>query len=98
MDLFLMIKDGKIEWQTHTKTPLLYLHKISCHDPKVFKGIPKGLGYRLRLTNSTNKTFRENVELYSRAMAVSGYDYSKVKKQLLQFEKLDPVELAKKNQ
>ena len=96
LDLFLMIKEGKIEWQTYTKTPPLYLHKISCHDPKVFKGIPKGLGHRLRITNSTNKTFRENVESYSRAMAVTGYDYNKVKKELLQFEKLDPVELAKK--
>ena len=83
LDLFLTIKDGRIEYQTFKKTPPLYLHKISCHDPSVFKSIPRGLGHRLRLTNSTNQTFRENVELYSKAMAVSGYNYHKVKKELM---------------
>ena len=80
LDLFIMIKDRRVEWKTFTKTPPLYLNRISCHDPKVFEGISTGVGYRLRLTNSTNETFRENVELYSRAMATSGYDYQKVKK------------------
>ena len=46
--------------------------------------------------NSTNETFRENVELYSRAMATSGYDYQSVKAEMLKFEKVDPIELAKK--
>ena len=72
LDMFIMIKNGRIEWKTYTKTPPLYLSKISCHDPQIFKGIPKGVGYRLRLTNSTKETFRENVELYSRSMALSG--------------------------
>ena len=95
LDLFLMIKDGKVEWRTFTKTPPLYLNKISCHDPKVFKSISTGVGYRLRLTNSTNKTFRDNVELYSRAMATSGYDYQNVKAEMMKFEKVDPIVLAK---
>ena len=43
LDLFLMIKDGKIEFKLFTKTPPLYLNKISCHDPKIFKSIPKGV-------------------------------------------------------
>ena len=63
LDLFLMIKNGKIEFKTFTKTPPLYLNRISCHDPKIFKSIPKGVGHRLRLTNSTNQTFRENVNV-----------------------------------
>ena len=63
LDLFLMIKDCKVEWKTFTKTPPLYLNRISCHDPKVFQGISTGVGYRLRLTNSTNETFRENVAI-----------------------------------
>ena len=96
LDLFVMIKDGRIEWKTFTKTPPLYLHKTSCHDPKVHQAIAKGLGHRLRLTNSTNETFKKNVELYSRSMAASGYDYQKVKTELMKFEKIDPVELAKK--
>ena len=58
--------------------------------------IYKGLGHRLRLTNSRNKTLKENVELYSKSMAASGYNYEKVKKELLKFEKIDPVKLAKK--
>ena len=97
MDLFLMIKDGRVEWKTFTKTPPLYLNRISCHDPKVFQSIPKGVGYRIRLTNSNNETFREYVELYSRAMATSGYSYQKVKKELLEFLKFDPIELAKRD-
>ena len=97
LDLFIMIKEGRVEYKTYTKTPPLYLNKISCHDPKVFQSIPTGVGYRLRLTNSTNETFRENVELYSRAMATSGYDYQTVKRELMKFEKIDPIELAKRD-
>ena len=97
MDLFLMIKDGRVEWKTFTKTPPLYLNRLRCHDPKVFQSIPKGVGYRIRLTNSNNETFREYVELYSRAMATSGYSYQKVKKELLEFLKFDPIELAKRD-
>ena len=86
-----------MEYKTFTKTPPLYLNRISCHDPKVFKSIPTGVGYRLRLTNSTDETFRENVELYSRAMATSGYGYQQVKRELLKFEAINPVELAKRD-
>ena len=88
------IKDGNIELRTFTKTPPLYLHRKSCHDPKIFKSIPTGVGHRLRLTNSKNETFRENVELYARSMAHSGYDYQMVKREMLKFENIDPRELA----
>ena len=77
LDLWLMIKDGKIEWKTYTKTPPLYLHRKSCHDPSVFKGITKGVGVRLRMTNSTEEGFSENVELYSRSLAMSGFKHKK---------------------
>ena len=97
LDLFIMLKEGRVEYKTFTKTPPLYLNRISCHDPKVFKSIPTGVGYRLRLTNSSDETFRENVELYSRAMATSGYDYQQVKRELMKFETINPVELAKKD-
>ena len=79
----MQIVDGRIVWKTFTKTPPLYLVKISCHKLKVFQSILKGIGHRLRITNSTDETFKENVELYSRAMAVSGYDYKPVKRELL---------------
>ena len=74
----------------------LYLNRISCHDPKVLQGISTGVGYRLRLTNSSNETFRENVELYSRTMENSGYNYQEVEKEMFKFEKIDPVEFAKR--
>ena len=90
-----MLKDGVIEWKTYTKTPPLYLHRTSCHDPSVFKGIAKGVGTRLRMTNSTQEGFKENVELYSKAMASSGYKYQNVKKDLMKFENIDPHELIK---
>ena len=38
LDLWLMIKNGKIEWRTFTKTPNVNVWKQSCHDPKVFNG------------------------------------------------------------
>ena len=96
LDLFLQIVDGKIEWRTFAKTPPLYLSKISCYDPSVFKSIPKGVGYRVRVTNSKTESFKENVELYSKALAVSEFDYQSVKKELLKFEHVDPKDLIKR--
>ena len=90
-----MIKDRRIQWKTFTKTPPVYLSRISCHDPNVFKGIPKGIGYRIRITNSTNETFLENVDMYSRALAASGYNYQTMKNELKKLENIDPRELIK---
>ena len=90
-----MLVDGRIQWKTFTKTPPVYLHRNSCHDPQVFKGIHRGIGHRLRLTNSTNETFKDNCEIYSRALAVSGYDYTHSKAELMKYENVDPVELIK---
>ena len=95
LDLWIMIKDGEIQWKTYTKTPPLFLQRSSCHDPMVFKGITNGL----RLTNSTKEGFEETVEEYSRALATSGYKYKQVKKYLMKYEKLNVKDLAsaKKN-
>ena len=90
LDLWLMIKNGRIEWKTYTKTPPLYLHRRSCHDPSVFKGITKGVGIRLRMTNSTAEGFTENVELYSRSLAMSGFKYKKVKEDFNKLKNMDP--------
>ena len=96
LDLFLLInQEGYIKWRKITKTPPLYLSRISCHDPSVFKGIPKGVSHMLRMTNSTDKTFIENVELYARAMALSGYNYQNVKKEMMKFRDKDPVNFIK---
>ena len=71
------------------------MSRISCHDPQVFKSISRGIGYRLRITNSENETFKENVEFCSRALATSGYDFQAVKKELNSFTHIDPKELIK---
>ena len=87
--------EGYIEWKTFTKKPPLYLSRISCNDPSVFKGISKGVGHRLRMRNSSDKTFVENVEMYDRAMAMSGYNYQNVKKDMIKFREKDPVNFIK---
>ena len=33
LDLWLMLKEGKIEWKIFTKSPPVYLSPKSCHDP-----------------------------------------------------------------
>ena len=65
-----MLRGGKIEWKTFTKTPPVYLHKQSCHDVKVFDGILKGVALQINETNSTDEGIK--VEEFSRAFANSG--------------------------
>ena len=48
LDLWLMLRDRKIEWKTYSKTPPVYLHRQSCHDQNIFKGIFKGVALRIR--------------------------------------------------
>ena len=62
----------------------------------MFKSIPRGVGVGVRVTNSSAKSFKENVELYSKALATSGFDYQSVKKELLKFEHVDPKDLIKR--
>ena len=52
----------------------------------------------MRVTNSKTESFKENVELYSKALAVSGFDYQSVKKELLKFEHVDPKDLINDHQ
>ena len=47
------------------------------------------------MTNSTGKTFVENVELYARAMAISGYNCQNVKKEMVKFRDKDFVRFIK---
>ena len=43
LDLWVMLKDGKIETKIFTKSEPVYVGPSSCHDPKVFKSIFKGV-------------------------------------------------------
>ena len=95
LDLWLMLKDGKIERKVFTKSPPVYLSPKSCHDPAVFNGIYKGVGHRIRMNSSTDEYFDEAVEKFSRAFAVSGYSYQKSKSELKKFKRRDPIEIIK---
>ena len=58
-----MIKDGKIQTKIFTKSEPVYVGPTSCHDPKVFKSIFKGVGLRLRLNCSNDEDFDSAVDL-----------------------------------
>ena len=45
------------------------------------------------MTNSTEEGFSENVELYSRSLAMSGFKYKKVKEDLNKLKNVDPKEV-----
>ena len=57
LDLWLSLENGKIESKVYTKSPPIYLHPGSCHDPAVFKGLISGVGRRLRLNCSKDADF-----------------------------------------
>ena len=63
LDLWLMLKDGIIEWKPFRKAPPIYVGPDSCHDPaQKGKSIMKGVGRRLRITSSKDEYFEEAVE------------------------------------
>ena len=68
LDLWIMIKDGKIEWRNYGKTPPLYIHRTSCHDPVITRNIHKGVGQRLTMNSSKEEYFDESVEEFSQAL------------------------------
>ena len=90
-----MLKDGKVEWRNYVKTPPLYVHRNSCHDPSILRNIHKGLGKRLRMNSSKDEFFEDSVEEYSRAFTISGYDYQHSKRELQKFREQNPVTLIK---
>ena len=75
LDLGIMIKEGKIETRIFAKSEPIYIGPSSCHDPKVFKSIFTGVGLRIRLNCSQDEDFDIAVEKFSRALAVSGFEY-----------------------
>ena len=94
--MWLIIKNGRIEWKNYKKTPPVYVGPDSCHDPAVKGAIVKGVGHRLRINSSKDEYFEESVEDTARAFKMSGYCYQDTKKELLKFKELDPLNLIKK--
>jgi hypothetical protein len=95
LDLWVMIKDGKIETRRFTKSEPIYIGPKSCHDPKVFKSIFTGVGLRLRLNCSKDADFDSAVEKYSRALAVSGFKFQKAKSELMKSKSIIREEYLK---
>ena len=95
MDLIVKLKDGKIETKIFSKSEPIYLGPTSCHDPKVFKSIFKGVGLRIRLNCSEEDDFDEAVESYSKSLAISGYKYQKARSELIKYKNIDRKEYLK---
>ena len=92
LDLWLMIINGRVESRVFTKSKPIYISPTSCHDPAVFKSIFTGVGLRLRLNSSRDEDFDVAVEEYSKAFAVSGYNYRRAKFELSKSKQIDRVE------
>ena len=90
-----MLKDGKIQTKIFTKSEPVYVGPTSCHDPKVFKSIFKGVGLRLRLNCSNDDDFDSAVELYSKSLTISGYKYQTARSELLKCKNIDRIEYLK---
>ena len=71
LNLWVMLKNGKIETRIFSKSEPIYLNPDSCHDSSVFKSIFTGVGLSLRLNCSKDKDFDKAVKKYSSAFAAS---------------------------
>ena len=60
-------------------------------------GIVKGVGLRLRINSSKDEYFEDSVEDAARAFKISGYNYQKTKRELLEFKKLNPIDEIRKD-
>ena len=64
-----------LDVRTHFKPPeaFQYTHFSSCHPLGVKKGFIKGEALRLLRTNSSKRTFEENIKLFKQRLSVRGY-------------------------
>ena len=78
-----------------TKSEPIYVGPTSCHDPKVFRSIFKGVGLRIRLNCSNEDDFDDAVEQYSKSLAISGYKYQTARSELLKCKEIDRIQYLK---
>ena len=95
LDLWIMLKEDKIEWKCYMKTPPVYVGPTSCHDPVVKKAVFKGVGHRLRMNSSKVEYFDEAVDTCSKSFAIAGYDFQHARSELRKFRADDPVEMVR---
>ena len=68
-------KESILDVRTHFKPTetFQYTYFSSCHPPGVKKGFIKGEALRLLRTNSSEKTFEENVTNFKQRLRMRGY-------------------------
>ena len=72
------MNESSLDVRTHFKPTeafqyMMYAHLSSCHSPWVKKGFIKGEALRLLRTNSSKRTFEENIKLFNQRLRVRGY-------------------------
>ena len=70
--------ESSLDVRTHLKPTeayqyMMYMQFSSCHSPGVKKGFIKGEALRLLRTNSSKRTFEENIKLFNQRLRVRGY-------------------------
>ena len=74
MQLFTKVKDFT------TKESLSYTHFSSCNPHGVRKGLIKGEVFRLLRTNSSAKSFYENIYNFKKPLHARGYPHNLIEK------------------
>ena len=60
-----------------------YTHFTSCHPPSLKKGFVKGEALRMRRTNSSKTTFKENISNFKKRLIDRGYPQTMIENLLL---------------
>jgi len=78
------LKESKLNVRTHFKPieTLQYTNFHSCHPPGITKGFIKGEALRLLRTNSSQRTFEENIRNFAAHLTNRGYSALTVEKHL----------------
>ena len=75
LDITLNLNDGSFKPYCKPNNKPQYVHKCSNHPPSVIRNIPIGVNKRLSNISSSEKIFKENIEIYQKARKDSGYDF-----------------------
>ena len=75
-------KQGILDIRTHFKPTdtFQYTHFSSCNPHRVRKGLIKGEAFRLLITNSSAKSFYENIYNFKKRLRAGGYPHNLIEK------------------
>ena len=81
LDLTVSItEEGRLETDVYSKNSNSYLPPFSCHAPSVFRGVAVGIGTRLRMLVSDDKTLEKRIHEYAKYLTMSGWKWTKALK------------------